>query len=149
MDRSLLTRPLSGAPCLSSYRFALWPLYCGRVMFLPAIYIRYGQIVPFYHPLSLIVTDSPFLSGFPLRRIAAFHALNADSLRNVSELRTGGRLWHWLASIGAGRDNPTGRKICGRQRHSPAYIISGTVFPITTTCQRCNTRQHTAKPCQA
>ena len=49
--------------------------------------------------MSLIVTDSPFLSGFPLRSIAAFHTLNADSLRNVSRLWEDGILWQRLTSV--------------------------------------------------
>ena len=59
-----LTRPVSGAPCFSSYRFALWPLSCGRVMFLPAIYVRYGQTVAFHCPLSLTDTHRPPAAGF-------------------------------------------------------------------------------------
>ena len=99
MDRSLLIRPVSGALCFSSYRFALWPLSCGRVMFLPAIYVRCGQIVPFSRPLSLTVTDSPFLSGFSLRGIAAFHTLNAGRLRNVSRPAHRGTGWLRLATL--------------------------------------------------
>lgn len=84
-------------------------------MYLPAIYIRYGQIVPFSRPLSLIVTDSPFLSGFPLRDIASVHTLNAGSLRHVSRPAHRGTGWLRLATLwhrpGRNRDGQTAASV--------------------------------------